>query len=119
MALVVRRADGAPGLSATITVGFAPTSWSPATVVLLLAGGLGTVTGLVLILLRRPWVDELHPWAAEPEIETPQPIQPRTGRRPAPARAPAWLRIVPHWVVSRRRIAEPASPESPYVHTAT
>ncbi len=119
MALVVRRADGAPGFSATITAGFAPASWSTATVVTLLAGGLGTVTGLALILLRRPWIDELHPWAAQPELEVQRPVPPRTRARAGAARAPAWLRIVPHWVVPRRRVAELASPESPYVHTAT
>jgi len=66
-ALVIRRADGAADFTVAVTVGFAPSSWGTATTVLLITGGLGTLTGLALLVLRRPWIDADHPLLAEPD----------------------------------------------------
>jgi len=56
-ALVVRRSDDAADLTAAITVGFAPASWRLATVVLGIGGGLATLSGVALLLVRRPTFD--------------------------------------------------------------
>jgi hypothetical protein len=92
VALVVRRWDDAPGLSVTMTVGFAPASWSTATIVLLLAGGLGTASGLALLLLRRPWIDPAHPMVAGLDEDVIEPVlvpDAVARRRPGFAAAPA------------------------------
>lgn len=54
VALVVRRSDRAPDLTVAITVGFAPASWGVASTVLWIGGALATLTGLALLLMRRP-----------------------------------------------------------------
>ncbi len=133
VALVIRRWDDAPGLSATITVGFAPASWSAATIVLLVAGGLGTLAGLGLLMLRRPWIDVQELALAEDDgrraparihLQLPLPAIARR-RRPSPPAPPRWRRMVPDALVlgrSRRRQSRHfagEAVESPYVHTAT
>lgn len=71
VALVVRRSDAAASLQLSITVGFAPASWGTATTVLLIAGALGTLAGLGLLVLRRPWVDALHPMVVDDPVAAP------------------------------------------------
>lgn len=106
-ALVIRRADGASDFTAAVTVGFAPSSWGTATTVLLITGGLGTLTGLALLVLRRPWIDADHPLLAEAHYSDGPGVTRRFGR-----------------VAAAVDVAPPPDPEvrphaSPYVHTAT
>jgi hypothetical protein len=107
VALVVRRSDNAADLAVTMTVGFAPSSWGTATTVLLIAGLLGTLTGLSLLVLRRPWIDPLHPLIVGAD----------DGALPAPraARRRRTWRVHPEPVQPAVHVAV----ESPYVHTAT
>jgi hypothetical protein len=125
--LVVGRWDGAAGLTVTITVGFAPASWGTATAVMLIAGGFALLAGLALLVLRRPWIDPLHPMVADLDDDDAPPSRPAdhgdAAPAPAPPRAP---RIEPklRWPVNTRANPDaggrPArTVESPYVHTAT
>jgi hypothetical protein len=115
VALVVHRPDSAASLQLSITVGFAPASWGTATTVLLIAGALGTLAGLGVLVLRRPWVDVWHPMVVDDPVAAPVRVVPPR----AAARTPRW------WRLTRRGHApEPRQPdedriESPYVHTAT
>ena len=114
VALVVRRSDSAASLQLSITVGFAPASWGTATTVLIIAGVVGTLAGLGVLVLRRPWVDVLHPMVVDDPVAAP--IRVPLARA---ATTPRW------WRFARRGHApEPRQPdedrvESPYVHTAT
>jgi hypothetical protein len=124
----VRRWDSAAGLTATITVGFAPASWETAMAVMLIAGALGTLAGLALLVLRRPWIDPLHPMVADLDDDAlPARSVPRGGERPirrelrAPPAPPRWPRRRAHPAPARSgaRHSRPVDAESPYVHTAT
>ncbi len=79
VALVVHRADGTPDLTVAIRVGFAPASWGAVTAVMSLGGVLATVTGLAVLLLRRPrleTVDDLLEDDDEPEEDLVQEVSP-------------------------------------------
>jgi hypothetical protein len=135
VALVIRRWDNVPGLSTTITVGFAPASWSAAAMVALIAGGLGTLAGLGLLALRGPWIDAQELALGEAD-ERRAPLRIRipatalaSGPGPSPA-PPSWQRMVPDWLARGRgrrgharhlgrHLSGEATVESPYVHTAT
>ncbi|HEY7223199.1 MAG TPA: hypothetical protein VH561_06275 [Micromonosporaceae bacterium] len=121
--LVVRRWDNAAGLTADITVGFVPASWGAATAVLFLAGALGTVAGVAVLVLRRPWIDQHHrllDLSDELPVRTPVPDEGSRPRVP-PRRWRAEAEPSRHWrdePVAGELVAAVRSP-SPYVDTAT
>jgi len=114
-ALVVQRWDGGAGLGVSMTVGFAPSSWGTATAVLLISGLIATVTGMALVIMRRPWIDPFHPMVLgfEETYPEPEPALVASGRRmwhTGPEPNGYWPTNAP---------AAGDTVESPYVHTAT
>jgi hypothetical protein len=116
MTLVIRRWDGSASVAVTMTAGLAPSSWGTATMTLLIAGPLGTLSGLALLILRQPWIDPLllDPDEGEPVAARPAEIARRqrgrhTGRSPT---HPAAAMAHPATVVETPTV-------SPYVYTAT